>query len=158
MNRRPYPADPILVIDDEESILLSVDTILQLAGMNNILTCSDSRQAMAIIKQRSPSVVLLDLNMPHVDGEAILDQITSQNPHTPIIIITGRIDAETAVECMKSGAFDYIVKPVDENRLIASVKKSLQHGALRQKNLALKEQPADSSLQHPDEVINKDFE
>ena len=150
MSRRPYPADPVLVIDDEESILLSVDTILQLAGMNNILTCSDSRQAMAIIKQRSPSVVLLDLNMPHVDGEAILDQITSQNPQIPIIIITGRIDAETAVECMKSGTFDYIVKPVDENRLIASVKKSLQHGALRQKNLTLKEQPSDSSLQHPE--------
>lgn len=150
MSRRPYPADPILVIDDEESILLSVDTILQLAGMNNILTCSDSRQAMAIIKQRSPSVVLLDLNMPHVDGEAILDQITSQNYHIPIIIITGRIDAETAVECMKSGAFDYIVKPVDENRLIAAVKKSLQYGTLRQENLTLKEKLPDSGLKHPE--------
>ncbi|WP_459944725.1 sigma-54-dependent transcriptional regulator [Desulfocastanea catecholica] len=150
MSRRPYPADPILVIDDEESILLSVDTILQLAGMNNILTCSDSRQAMAIIKQRSPSIVLLDLNMPHVDGEAILDQITNQNHHIPVIIITGRIDAETAVECMKSGAFDYIVKPVDENRLIAAVKKSLQYGALRQENLTLKEQLPDSSLKHPE--------
>ncbi len=150
MNKKPYPADPILVIDDEESILLSIDTILQLAGMNNILTCADSRQAMAIIKQRPPSVVLLDLNMPHVDGEAILDQITSQKHDTPIIIITGRIDAETAVECMKSGAYDYIVKPVDENRLIASVKKSLQYGALRQENQALKEQLLDSSLKHPE--------
>ncbi len=70
MSKRPYPSDPILVIDDEEAILLSIDTTLQLAGMNNVLTCSDSRQAMAIIKQRPPSVVLLDLNMPHVDGEA----------------------------------------------------------------------------------------
>lgn len=150
MSRRPYPSDPILVIDDEEAILLSIDTTLQLAGINNVLTCADSRQAMAIIKQRPPSVILLDLNMPHVDGEAILDQITSQNLHIPVIIITGRIDAETAVECMKSGAFDYIVKPVEENRLIASVKKSLQFGELHQENQALKEQLREGSLKNPE--------
>jgi DNA-binding NtrC family response regulator len=142
------------VIDDEEAILLSVDTTLQLAGMNNVLTCSDSRQAMSIIKQRLPSAILLDLNMPHVDGESILEQITSQNQQIPVIIITGRIDAQTAVECMKSGAFDYIVKPVDENRLIASVKKSLQYGELHQENLALKKQLRESSLQHPEAFKN----
>lgn len=150
MSNRPYPADPILIIDDEEAILLSVDTILQLTGMNNVRTCSDSRQAMAIIEQRLPSVILLDLNMPHLDGEAILDQITGQYPHIPIIIITGQIDAETAVECMKSGAFDYIVKPVDENRLITSVKKSLQYGELYQENLMLKEQLRQDSLNTPE--------
>jgi len=125
-----------------------------LAGMNNILTCSDSRQVMAIVKQRSPGVILLDLNMPHVDGEEILDLIVSLDQHIPIIIITGRIDAETAVECMKSGAFDYIVKPVDENRLIASVKKSLQYGELRQENQALKEQLRDANLSHPEVFSN----
>ncbi|MCP4343030.1 MAG: sigma-54-dependent Fis family transcriptional regulator [Desulfobulbaceae bacterium] len=145
MSKRPYPTNPILVIDDEEAILLSIDTILQLAGMNNVLTCADSRQAMAIVKQRPPSVILLDLNMPHIDGEAILEQIASQNQHIPVIIITGRIDAQTAVECMKSGAFDYIVKPVDENHLIASVKKSLQYSELHQENLALKKQLQEGS-------------
>ncbi len=150
MSKKPYPLEPILIIDDEEAILLSVDTTLQLAGMNNVLTCADSRQVMAIIAQRPPSVILLDLNMPHVDGEAILDQITNENPHVPVIIITGRIDAETAVECMKSGAFDYIVKPVDENRLIASVKKSIQYGALHQENQALKEQLRENYLKHPE--------
>ncbi|MGB3213030.1 MAG: sigma-54 dependent transcriptional regulator [Desulforhopalus sp.] len=154
MSKRPYPSDPILVIDDEEAILLSIDTTLQLAGINNVLTCSDSRQVMAIVEQRLPSVILLDLNMPHVDGEAILDQISSRNQQIPIIIITGRIDAETAVECMKSGAFDYIVKPVDENRLIASVKKSLQYGELHQENQALKEQLRDGSLAHPEAFTN----
>lgn len=150
MSKKPYPLEPILVIDDEEAILLSVDTTLQLAGMNNVITCADSRQAMAIIAQRPPSVILLDLNMPHIDGEAILDQITTETPHVPVIIITGRIDAETAVECMKSGAFDYIVKPVDDNRLIASVKKSIQYGALHQENQALKEQLRENSLKHPE--------
>ncbi|MDP3480427.1 MAG: sigma-54 dependent transcriptional regulator [Desulfoprunum sp.] len=150
MNIRAYPTDPILVIDDEEAILLSVDTILQLAGLNNVLTCSDSRQVMAIVKQRNPSLILLDLNMPQINGETILEQLTSQYPHIPIIIITGRIDAQTAVNCMKSGAFDYIVKPVDENRLIASVKKSLQYSELHLENQVLKEQLREGSLKHPE--------
>jgi len=150
MNTAPYPAEPILVIDDEEAILLSIDTILQLSGMNNVRTCSDSRQVLAIIEQRPPGVILLDLNMPHLDGEALLDQITGRYPHVPVIIITGRIDAETAVECMKSGAFDYIVKPVEENRLLASVKKSLQYSELHQENLHLKEQLRQGSLKIPE--------
>lgn len=145
-----YPSSPILVIDDEEAILLSIDTTLQLAGMNNVLTCADSRQAMSIIEQRHPSVILLDLNMPHIDGEAILEQIHTLGLQIPVIIITGRIDAETAVDCMKSGAFDYIVKPVEENRLIASVKKSVQFGALSRENRALKEQLRENKLQHPE--------
>jgi DNA-binding NtrC family response regulator len=132
MSSRPYPVHPILVVDDEEGILLSIDTILQLAGIDNVLTCADSRQVISIVRQRTPSVVLLDLNMPHVDGEAILDQLTGRHPEIPIIIITGRIDAETAVNCMKTGAFDYIVKPVDENRLLASVRKSLRFGEYRE--------------------------
>lgn len=149
-NYKEYPKDPILIIDDEESILLSIDTILQLAGLNNVITCSDSRQAFEVIERRPPSVILLDLNMPHVNGEAILNQITNLTPHIPIIIITGRIDAETAVDCMKSGAFDYIVKPVDENRLIASVKKSIQYCELQQENLELKEQLRAGNLKRPE--------
>lgn len=152
------PEHPILVVDDEESILLSIDTTLQLAGINNIITCNDSRQVMGITKKKPPCVILLDLNMPHVDGEAILDQIHNQLPGTPVIIITGRIDAETAVNCMKSGAFDYIVKPVDENRLVASVKKSLLYSELHRENLALKEKLKQQDQQRPNafkEIISQ---
>lgn len=150
MSHSPFPSSPILVIDDEEAILLSVDTTLQLAGFDNVLTCSDGRQAIPIVRQRSPSVILLDLNMPNVDGEEILKKITSQFPTIPIIIITGRIDAETAVDCMKLGAFDYIVKPVDENRLIATIRKSLQFNELHQENQALKEQLLQGKLKQPE--------
>lgn len=150
MSNKPYPTQPILVIDDEESILLSIDTTLQLAGIDNVLTCSDSRQAMAIVEQRKPSVILLDLNMPHIDGEAILDQITSHHPEMPVIIITGRIDTDTAVDCMRSGAFDYIVKPVDENRLLASVKKSLRYGELHQENQVLNDKLREGNLKQPE--------
>jgi len=135
---------PVLVIDDEESILLAIDTTLQLAGITNIITCSDSRQALTIVEQKQPGVILLDLNMPHMDGEAILERISAEYPQIPIIIITGRIDADTAVSCIKSGAFDYLVKPVDENRLIASVRKSIQYMELQQENQTLKRQLAET--------------
>ncbi|MBU1566472.1 MAG: sigma-54 dependent transcriptional regulator [Proteobacteria bacterium] len=149
MKNTLYPAEPILVVDDEEAILLSVDTILQLAGMNNVLTCSDSRQALEIIQKYRPSVVLLDLNMPHFSGEAIHERLASLYPHIPVIIITGRIDAETAVERMKSGAFDYIVKPVDEKRLVETVKKSLQYKDLLQENQVVGEEAGKGLLQNP---------
>ncbi|SDP73108.1 sigma-54-dependent transcriptional regulator [Desulforhopalus singaporensis] len=150
MSNTNYPALPILVVDDEESICLSIDTILQLAGMNNVIICSDGRQVLPIVEQKEPSVILLDLNMPHVDGEDILDQIISYYPHIPVIIITGRIDAETAVDCMKNGAFDYIVKPVDENRLIASVQKSLRYTDLHKENESLKERLRNKDIDHPE--------
>ena len=144
----PYPAQPILIIDDEESILLAIDTTLQLAGMNNVSTCADSRQAMAMIERHHPSVVLLDLNMPHVNGEAIQERILATYPHLPVIIITGRIDAETAVQCMKTGAFDYLVKPVDEERLVTVVGKSLEY---REANPQVFADPSSSAdgLRHP---------
>ncbi len=150
MSNKPYPSKPVLVVDDEAGILLSIDTTLQLAGMNNVITCSDSRQVMAIVRQRMPSVILLDLNMPHVDGETILEHVNSEHPEIPVIIITGRIDAETAVNCMKSGAFDYIVKPVDENRLLATVEKSLKFSELHRENQALNDKLREGNLKNPD--------
>lgn len=124
-----YPYDPILIIDDEEAILLSFDTILQMAGITNVITCSDPRQVMDLVVEHPPCLVLLDLNMPHINGEAIIDELTSRYPKVVIIVITGRIDAETAVNCMKSGAADYLVKPVDEEKLLAVVKKGLVNAA-----------------------------
>ncbi len=149
MNKTLYPAEPILVVDDEEAILLSIDTILQLAGMNNVLTCADSRRALEMIQKYHPSVILLDLNMPHLSGEAVQEGLIGLYPHIPIIIITGRIDAESAVECMKSGAFDYIVKPVNEKRLIETVKKSLQYKELLQENETAGKKSGKDQLKNP---------
>ncbi len=144
------PAIPIVAIDDEEAILLAIDTTLRMAGFDNVITCQDSRQALEILRRQQAGVVLLDLNIPHLDGEALLPQISAEFPNIPIIIVTGTIDVDTAVRCMKSGAFDYIVKPVEESRLIAAIHQSLKFLELHQENKALRDHLSDDRLGHPE--------
>lgn len=141
---------PVVVIDDEASILLAVDTALQMAGLTRVVTCADSREALSLIDRHDPSAVLLDLNMPHIDGQALLPQIRERHPDVPVIIITGSIDVDTAVAAMKNGAHDYIVKPVDERRLVAAVHQALRFSELRQENRALRKSLSDGGLQDPD--------
>jgi DNA-binding NtrC family response regulator len=144
------PRHPIVVIDDEENILLAIDTTLRLAGFDHVVTCQDSRKAMDILNDRQASVLLLDLNMPHLDGEDLLHRISSEFPHIPIIIVTGTIDVDTAVRCMRSGAFDYIVKPVEESRLIAAIHQALKFNELHRENQALRDHLFEDRLEHPE--------
>jgi DNA-binding NtrC family response regulator len=115
-----------------------------------VVTCSDSREALVILGNTGASVVLLDLNMPHINGRALMPRILEAFPDVPIIIITGTIDVETAVQSMKTGAFDYIVKPVEESRLVTAIHQALRFGELRQENLALRQHLMDGSLKHPE--------
>jgi DNA-binding NtrC family response regulator len=121
-----------------------------MAGFDNVVTCQESRRALAILRRQQASVVLLDLNLPHLDGEALLPQISAEFPNIPIIIVTGTIDVETAVRCMKSGAFDYIVKPVEESRLLAAIHQALKFLELNQENKALRDHLSEDRLGHPE--------
>ncbi len=150
MTRALHPPEPILVIDDDEAILLAIDTTLQLAGFNHMVVCRDSREAMHLLQSRAPGCVLLDLNMPHLDGQALLPLILASRPELPVIVITGTIDVETAVQCMKAGALDYLVKPVDESRLIAAIHQALRFRELHQENRALRLQLDEEPLGHPE--------
>ena len=132
------PTHPILIIDDEESILLAMDTILRMAGYNNIITCQDSRQAMALIGQHHAEVILMDLTMPHITGQELLIEISAEYPDIPVIIITVSDDTDTAVQCIKQGAFDFLVKPADAERLITSIAKATQFSDLQRENIALR--------------------
>ena len=116
---------PILIVDDEPEILVAVDTSLRMAGLSNILTISDAREVIRMMEHQIPRLVLLDLNMPHINGTRLLQIIRKTWPRIPVIILTGAIDVETAVHCMKIGALDYVVKPVEEARLLAAVSQAL---------------------------------
>ncbi len=118
---------PILIVDDEPEILLAVDTTLRMAGFDNIITISDSRDVIRQMERQIPCLMILDLNMPHINGNRLLKIVRKTYPKIPVIILTGAIDVDMAVKCMKIGALDYILKPVEEDRLLASVKQALAY-------------------------------
>ncbi len=139
MQQSAYPALPILLVDDEPQILDTFSDILQSAGINNIITAGDSREVMPLLAQKDLSLIVMDLTMPYLSGLDLLHEINHSFPQIPVIVLTATDDLKTAVECMKTGAFDYIVKPVDMNRYLSSIKKALEISALRNEVFSLKQ-------------------
>jgi DNA-binding NtrC family response regulator len=127
----------VLLVDDEPHVTEGVETLLNAGGIEGILTCNDSRNVPAILAGNDVGVMLLDLWMPHVRGEQILDLCIEEYPDIPVIIFTGANDIETAVRCVKAGAFDYMVKPVDNARLITAVSRARELAELRRDNARL---------------------
>ncbi|MCG8633678.1 MAG: sigma-54 dependent transcriptional regulator [Desulfobacterales bacterium] len=159
MGPSKYPECPILIVDDEEHLLFSYDTVLRSNGISNIVTCSDSRKVSSLLGEQDFALLLLDLYMPHVAGEEILAQVSRDYPHLPVIIITGVDTVDTAVYCIKNGAFDYMVKPVEEGRLLTSVNRALEFKALRKENVSLKNRILEHQKQIPDSfdaIITRD--
>jgi DNA-binding NtrC family response regulator len=150
MNASLYPSLPVLMVDDEAQALDSFETVLLFTSINNIIRCEDSRDVMPLLSRQEIEVMLLDLSMPHISGEELLSLVTKDFPEVPVIIITGSNDVETAVACMKSGAFDYMVKPVEKSRLISGVKRAIEIRELQRENRLLKAHVLSDQLQHPE--------
>ena len=125
------PIKPILMVDDEENVLLSFDTELRDKGYNNLISCGDGARVIPLLAEQPMSAVLLDLWMPKIYGEDILKHIAAEYPDLPVIVVTGLDQVETAVRCMKAGAYDYLVKPVEEGLLAAAVERALAVGDLQ---------------------------
>ncbi|MBI5740118.1 MAG: sigma-54-dependent Fis family transcriptional regulator [Nitrospirae bacterium] len=137
---------PVLLVDDEQQILLGYRAMLLTQGIENILAVDDSRNVLPLLSGQDMSAVVLDLNMPHIPGLVLLEKIRSEFPHLAVIIVTAANDVEKAVECMKIGATDYLVKPVEDNRFISSVKKALELNSMGEEITSLREHI--SSLRH----------
>ena len=139
---------PVLLVDDEPTVLLSSRMILGSAGIKQVLTLEDSRQVMPLLAEQDVSVVILDLFMPYISGTQLLPEIVREHPEIPVIVMTASQEIETAVACMKEGAFDYLVKPVEENRFVSSVKRALELRDLRRQMGALKRSLMNDELEH----------
>ena len=133
----PYPLHPILLVDDEPHTLASFDIALRSHGMNNTIRCQDSREVAGILENQPVEIILLDLMMPHVSGQDILKDVTLRFPDLPVIIITGVNEVETAVRCIQQGAFDYVLKPVEIERLLPSIRRAFEIRQLRRENSRL---------------------
>ncbi len=116
----------VLIVDDDELTAEVYSIQIEEAGLGRPLVCTDSRQALNRLAEHSASLVLLDLNMPHVGGLELLSRINEEAPEVTTIVITVNDDVDTAVECMKHGAFDFLSKPVDQARLLTAVRHALR--------------------------------
>jgi DNA-binding NtrC family response regulator len=141
-------ATPILLVDDEPEILRLAKMTLESEGVHNILTFEDSRQVLPFLAREEASAIVLDLMMPHLSGLELLQGIVSEFPGVPVIVMTALDEVETAVDCLKTGAFDYLVKPVEANALVAAVRKALKLNFLQQENLSLKSYLLSDHLAH----------
>jgi two-component system, NtrC family, nitrogen regulation response regulator GlnG len=129
---------PVLLVDDEPELLYSVSTLLRTSGFTHIVTLDDCRAVLPLLAEQDVGVVVLDLTMPHLGGQTLLERVATDHPDVPVILLTATSDLDIAVQCMRAGALDYLVKPVEESRVLSSVKRALEVRAMRSELLALK--------------------
>src|SRR5258707_362981 len=104
----------LLVIDDEASILHAFQRAFRGEPDLQVLTASSASEGLEIFKQEKPHVVVLDIYLPDLSGMDTYQQIRASDARTPVIFITGHGTTDTAIEAMKSGAFDYLLKPLEQ--------------------------------------------
>ncbi|WP_020485216.1 sigma-54-dependent transcriptional regulator [Methylomonas sp. MK1] len=140
---------PILLVDDETQLLHSASLVLRSAGFAEVLTLDDSRAVLPLLATRSIGVIVLDLTMPHLSGKELLEQIAAEYPEILVIMMTATNDLQIAVQCMRSGASDYLLKPVEQNCLVAAVRRAVEARVLRAEFLSLKDRLLTNSPHEP---------
>ncbi len=137
--------EQILIVDDDPSVGLLAGPWLEAAGLSPHFVGS-GEAALAALEGFIPSVVLLDLELPGIGGLDVLRVIAARNRNVPVIVLTAHREAEVAVECMKAGAYDYLVKPLDEPKLLSTVANALRHRNLSLTVESLRRQAAGTGL------------
>jgi two-component system, NtrC family, nitrogen regulation response regulator NtrX len=127
----------ILIIDDEKAIRKTLGEILSYEGYK-MDEAGDGEEGLKRFKEKAYDVVLCDIKMPKVDGIEFLEKAREANPDVPIIMISGHGTIETAVEAVKKGAYDYISKPPDLNRLLITIRNAMDKNSLVTETKVLK--------------------
>ena len=141
---------PVVLVDDEEEILFGAGYLLNSHGIRSVTTLNDGRELMPLLQSEKAGVIVLDLFMPHVSGTELLPQLVQNYPEVPVIVMTASQELETAVSCMKEGAFDYLVKPVEESRFVSCVRRALEIRGLRREVGALRHSLIENGVERPE--------
>jgi len=115
----------VLLVDDEESYLQTAAKIFRRKGIETEL-CSIGRDVVALLKEKQCQVVVLDLKMPGMTGQEVLREIKGNLPAVQVIILTGHATSDDAAVCLTSGAFDFLIKPVEMAHLIDRVRTAYE--------------------------------
>ena len=141
---------PVLLVDDELPTLLTHEVMLNSFGLENITTMNDSTKVMDYLVDNEPGMIFLDLDMPGLHGSKLLKLLSENYPEIPVVIVTGANSVEQAVDCMKSGAFDYLVKPVEEDRIHNVARRALEMREMQMIQSNFNDKLFSGSLECPD--------
>lgn len=141
----------IFIVDDEAPIRKVLKTHLTREGYD-VIESAGGNAIFDHLNSNNFDLVISDIRMPEVDGSEILDFVTKEFSTTPIIMLTGLTDINTAIDIMKRGAFDYITKPVKKAELMNTIDKALSHKDLLERNLELERQNKEYQLYLEDKV------
>lgn len=162
MTSSPNPASPpqppaverttVLVVDDEEGIRKALDRFLTRLGYQ-VAAAANATEALARLAADRPQAMLCDIRMPETTGVELLPKVLAQDPDLAVIMLTAIDEPRTAIECLKLGAYDYLIKPVD----LEELELSLQH-ALRQRQLEVDRRQLEQWLAREVAVRTRDLE
>ncbi len=159
MESIPQNGASVLVVDDDEGLLLSIRATLMSAGLPEPALLSDSRRVLDLLRRFRFTLVLQDLIMPHISGMEVLQRIKEEFPSVECIVVTAVDDVASAVQAMKLGAYDYLVKPVNGDKVMIAIHRALERHSLRN-SLALYEKPPSfSDIRNPEafrEMVARD--
>ncbi len=144
-------ANQVVLVDDETQTLLSFSIMLKSSGLKDVVTIGDSREVIPFLEKQgdSAAVIVLDLAMPFVSGQELLPQIKQTFPGVPVIVMTATNEIDTAVECMKAGAVDYLVKPVEKNHFLSSIRQAMEIRRLKHEVSHLSKYILSDKLENP---------
>jgi DNA-binding NtrC family response regulator len=136
-----YPPFSVLLVDDEAPWLRTLSMTLEgQGGITRLMTCLDARKVSGLLASEDVGLILLDINMPHVSGERLLERLREEHPDITVIVVSGLNQVETAVNCMRLGAFDYIVKGAGSDRLLDTIHRAIRFQELERENRAMRQQ------------------
>ncbi len=140
--------ETILLVDDELSYLELLKSILQQEGYTNVITESNPLNVPDLLRTQHIDLILLDIYMPQMNGLQLLEQITPEYPNIPVIIVTAVDDKEIALEAIKFGAYEFIIKPPDTDRLLLTIRRAIGYKLLERERDVLR---AEGSVQKVDD-------
>jgi len=132
MQSSDFSAYPVMIVDDETEALSLLKTFLCHDGFTNVVTFDDSQKALEYFEREETAVIVMDLMMPKLHGRYLLEVFSKSKPYIPVIVVSAESQIDSAIECMKTGAVDYLTKPLTINRFIASIRRALELRALNE--------------------------
>ncbi len=142
--------ETILLVDDEPGVLTAQRKLLKLNGFSEIKEANSTAAARTILAERQIDLILLDLTLPDESGQELLGEVRNNYPATAVIVVTGASDVTIAVNCMRMGAYDFLVKGSDSGRIPAAVRNALDHRRTLRENRLLREAFTRHAPQHPE--------